>query len=129
MPGNTLRYVREKLVKTSVGQIQVMNKIMGTLDIIGIKLFFVGCTERTLVVSVVHYSFVCLRYVVSVAMHYRMCLVTAGMKVLQNVTLVRYSKRADCWCAFNWSMYNLNGHFIGCIQSSSVRGYGRVHKS
>lgn len=30
----------------------------------------IGCTEKTLVVSIFHYSFVCLRCVVTVFMHY-----------------------------------------------------------
>jgi len=49
--------------------IQEMDKIMKTLDTIGIKLF-VGCTERILLVSIFHYSFVCLRCVVTVSVHY-----------------------------------------------------------
>ena len=31
-------------------------------------------------------------------MHNRLHLVTFRMKVLQNGRLVRFSKRADCWC-------------------------------
>jgi len=53
----------------------------------------VGCTERTLVVSIYHYSFVCLRHVVQVSIHYRLCIVTVRMKVLQNGRLVRFSER------------------------------------
>jgi predicted transcriptional regulator len=44
-------------------------------------------------VSIYHYSFVCLRHVVQVSMHYRLCIVTVRMKVLQNGRLVRFSER------------------------------------
>jgi hypothetical protein len=74
-------------------EIQGMDKIMETLDIIGIDCF--GCTERTLVESIFLYSSVCLRCVVPVSMHYRLYSITVGMKVLQNGRLVRFSKRAD----------------------------------
>jgi hypothetical protein len=44
-----------------------------------------------------HYSFVCLHCVVSMSVHYKFCLVTVHMKVLQNGRLVRFSKGTDCW--------------------------------
>jgi hypothetical protein len=68
---------------------------METLDNIGIKIC-VGCTERTLVVGIFYYSLVCLCCVVPVSTHYRLCLVTVRMKVLQNGRRVRFSKRTDC---------------------------------
>jgi hypothetical protein len=72
--------------------------------------------------------FVCLCCVVPLSMHYRLCLVTVCMRVLQNGRLVRFSKRTDFWCAFSWSICNQNGHFIRCTQSSSFQDYV-VHKS
>jgi len=54
-----------------------------TLGSIGINMFSVGCTERTSVVRTFRYYFVCLRCVVPVSMHYRLCLVTVRMKVSQ----------------------------------------------
>ena len=57
----------------------------------------VGCTKRTLVVSIFCYSFVCLHCVVPVAMHYILCLMTVHMKVLQNGRLVTFSKKTNCW--------------------------------
>ena len=56
------------------------------------KTVCVGCTERTLVVSIYHYSFVCLRLVVPVSLHYRLCVVTVRMNVLQNGRLLRFSE-------------------------------------
>jgi len=29
---------------------------------------------------------------------------------------------------FSWSISNLNGHFIRCIQSSGFQGYDSTHK-
>ena len=74
---------------------------MEKLDNTGIELFVFGCTERTLVVSIFLYSFVCLRRVVPVSVHYRLCLVTIRTKVLQNGGLVRFSKKTNCWCTFS----------------------------
>ena len=42
----------------------------------------VGCNERTLNASILHYSFVCLRCEVPVSIHYRFCLIRVHMKVL-----------------------------------------------
>ena len=50
----------------------------------------VGCTERTLLVSIFRSSFVCLRCVVPVSVHYRVCLVTVRMKGLQNGRFLRF---------------------------------------
>jgi len=59
-----------------------MDKIMETLDGIGIKLFvLVALKEHQLCL---HYSFVCLHCLVPVSVHYRLYLVTVHMKVLQN---------------------------------------------
>jgi len=52
----------------------------------------VGCNEITLFVSIVVYSFVCLRCVVSVSIHYRMCLVTVRMKVKKNERILRLTE-------------------------------------
>ena len=70
------------------------------------KTVFVGLTERTLVVSVFHYSFICLRCLVAVSMHYRLCLVTVCVKVLQNGGHVRFSKWTDSWCLFSCNICN-----------------------
>jgi hypothetical protein len=43
------------------------------------------------VVSIFRYSFVCLHCVVPVSLHYRLCLVTVCMKVVQSGRLVRFS--------------------------------------
>jgi len=91
----------------------------------------VGCTERTLVVSVFRYSFVCSHCFVPMALHYRVCLVTVLVKVLQNWRLVICSKRTDCCYAFSRSICNQNGHSVLCIQTSSIHGYdgmGRLHQ-
>ena len=92
------------------------------------KTVCVGFTEQTLVMSVFHYSFLCLHCVVPV-LHYRLCLVTVCMKVLQNEGFVRFSERVDFWCAFSWSICNQSGHFIRCVQNSSLQGYDGIHKS
>jgi hypothetical protein len=89
----------------------------------------VGCTERTLVVNILHYSFVCLHCVVPVLMLYRWCLVTVHIKVLQKGRLVRFSNRTDSWCMFSLSIYNQISHFLRCIQISSFRCYDGIHKS
>jgi len=89
----------------------------------------VGCTERNLVVNILHYYFVCVHCVVPVLMHYRWCLVTVCIKVLQNGRLVRFSNRTDSWFMFSWSIYNQISHFLRCIQISSFRGYDIIHKS
>ena len=87
------------------------------------KIVCVGCTERTLVVSILHYYFICLHCVVQVSMHYRLCLITVYIKVLQNGRLVRFSKRTDGWYTFSWSIYNQNVDFVSCIQTNSFQGY------
>jgi len=110
-----------ELISTGDGQ------IMETLDSIGIKLC-VGSTERTVLVSFVILLFV-FCCVVTVSMHYRLCLVTVCVIVMQNVRLLRFSKRTDCWCMFSWSICNQNSHFIRCIQTSSFQGDDDIHKS
>jgi hypothetical protein len=87
----------------------------------------VGCTDRILTVSTVHYCFVCLCCVVPVSVRYRLCLVTVCMKLPQNRRLARFTKRTHCWCAFSWSICNQIGQLIGCIQSSSFQGYDGIH--
>jgi len=44
------------------------------------KIVCVGCTESTLVVRIVGHSFVCLRCVMPVSIHYRLCVVTVRIK-------------------------------------------------
>jgi hypothetical protein len=82
------------------------------------KIVCVGCSERILYVRFFHYSFVCLHCVAPASLHYRLCLVTIHMKVLQNGKLVRFSKRTDCWCVFSCSICKQNGHFIRCITAA-----------
>jgi len=65
------------------------------------KTVCVGNTKGALAVNIFLYSFVCLRCVVPVSKHYRLCLVTVRMKVLQNGRLVRFSNTTDCWCMFS----------------------------
>jgi len=108
-----------ELISTGDGQ-------METLHNIGIKLFVLGCTERKLVPPFVILLF-CLCCVVPVLMHYRLCLGTVCMKVLQIGRLVGFSKRTDCGCTFSWSICNQNSHFIRSIQSSSFQGYDDIH--
>ena len=93
-----------RIVKLSTGD----GKIMETLDNIGIKL---------------------LCCIVPVSMHSRLCSVTVCITVMQNVRLIGYSKRTDCWCTFSWSICNQNCHFIMYIQCSSFQGYDDIHKS
>ena len=57
------------------------------------------------------------------AIHYRSCLLTIRMKILQSARFVRFSTWTDFWYAFNWSISNLNDLFIKCIQSSGYQGY------
>ena len=78
----------------------------------------VGCTERTLVVNILHYSFVCLHYVVPVLMHCRWCLVTVCIKVLQNGRLVRFSNRTDSWCMFSWASITKSVTLFGVSRSA-----------
>jgi hypothetical protein len=89
----------------------------------------VGCTERTLVVTIFLYSFVCWSCVVPVPLQYRLCLLTVHIKVLQNGRPVRFSKRMNCWCMFSWSICKQNVNFIRCIQCSSLQGYVSIYKS
>ena len=70
---------------------------METLDNIGIKLFSLGCTKRTLVVSFFILLF-CLCCVMPVSVHYSLCLVTVCVKKLQNGRLLRFSKRTLLVC-------------------------------
>jgi hypothetical protein len=90
------------------------------------KTVCVGNTERTLVVNIFLYSFVCLRCAVPVSKHYRLCLVTVRTKVLQNGRFVRSSNTTNCWCMFSWSVCKRNGRFNRCIQSSSIQGYDAI---
>jgi hypothetical protein len=57
------------------------------------------------------------------SVHYRLCLVTVRMKVMQMGGLT------DFWRAFSWSVCNRNVHFIRFIQSSGVQGCDGVHRS
>ena len=57
-----------------------------------------GCNGTILVVKIFRYSFVCLRCVVPVSMHYRLCLVTVRVKVLQNRRLSDF-QRGQFVCA------------------------------
>jgi hypothetical protein len=93
-----------------------MDKIMETLDSTGIDC--VGCTERTLVESISPYSFVCLRCALLVSMHYRLYSVTVRMKVMQNGRLVRFSKRADYWCAFSRASVNKTTTLLGVYRAA-----------
>ena len=38
-------------------------------------------------------------------------------------------QRRHGWCAFTWSISNLNGHFIRCIESSNFQGYDSTNGS
>jgi len=100
-------------------------QIMETPDNIGIKLFVLATLKEYWLYLLL---FLCLCCVVPVSVHYRLCLVTVGMKALQNGRLLIFSKRTDCWCAFSWSICNQNGHFIRCIQSNSFQGYDDIQK-
>jgi predicted transcriptional regulator len=40
------------------------------------------------------------------------------MKVLQNGRIVRFLKRTDCWCTFNWSICNINSHLLGVSRAA-----------
>jgi hypothetical protein len=40
------------------------------------------------------------------------------MKVLQNGRLVRFSKRTDCWCTFNWSICNHNSNLLSVSRAA-----------
>jgi hypothetical protein len=79
--------------------------------------------------SICHYSFVSLRCGVPVSMHYRLCLVTVGMKAMQNLKLVGYSKTKDCRCAFSCSICDKKDHFTRSSQSSICQGYDGIQRS
>jgi hypothetical protein len=51
------------------------------------------------------------------------------VKESENGRLVRFSKRAERWCAFSWSNYDKNCHIIRCIDSDSFLGYVGIHGS
>jgi len=78
---------------------------------------YVGCTESTLVVSIVRYFFVCWRCVVPVS------------NGLQIVFSKNSYENAAKWKIFkedillvrihSWIICNQNGHFVRCIHSSS----------
>ena len=114
-----------------------MDRIMENTRHCWNKTVCVGCTERTLVLSIFQHSFVPMFYyyfvhlccVVPVSLHYILCLVAVCMKVQQNGRLVRFSRRTYCWCAFSWNICNQYGHFVRCMQSSSSQGYDGIHKS
>jgi len=59
-----------------------MDKIMETLKKYRNKTSCVGCSERSLVVRILRHSFVCLRGVMQVSVHYILCLVAVHMKLL-----------------------------------------------
>ena len=82
------------------------------------KIICVSCTERTLVVSIFLYSFVCLRLVVLVSVHYRLCLVTVRVEVLHNGRT----------CQISWSICNRKWPLHWVIQSSRLQGYNDIHK-
>jgi len=102
--------------------IEEMDIIMEKLENIGKKCLYC-CNEKYLSLLF------CLCCVQPVSMHYRLCLVRVLMKVLHNERLVRFSKRTDGCCAFNWSISNKNGQFFWCLQRSSFQGYDGIHKS
>ena len=54
--------------------------------------------------STFRYSYVSLHCVVLMSVHYRLCLVTVHVEVLQNGRLVRFIKRTDCRCVFSCSV-------------------------
>jgi len=102
---------------------------METLGRMRIKLFVLAALKKTLIANIFRYSFICLRCVVPVSVHYSLCLVTLCRKVLLNWRLVKLSDRTQCWCAFSWSICNQNGHCVRCIQSSSSIRCDGIHKS
>jgi hypothetical protein len=83
----------------------------------------VGCTERTLVVSIFHYSFFCLHCVVPVSNALQIVFSMSSYESTTQWRLVRFSKRPHCWYMFNWSICNQTSHFIRGIHSSSCQGY------
>jgi len=83
---------------------------------IGIQLFCVACIERMLAASIFHYSFVHLCCVVPLPVHYRLCLVTVCMKVLQNGRCPIF--REDRRCTFSWNACNQNSYFIRCTHTA-----------
>jgi len=113
-------------IESGSDQLQGMDKIMETLNNIGIKLFVWLHWKN---ISCEYLLFFCL-----------FKLFSASVNALWTVSLVmglqKYCKmgdlsdfqRANCWCVFSWSICNQNRHFIRCIQSSSFQGYDGVHK-
>ena len=73
-----------ELISTRDGQ------IMETLDIIGIKLFVLAALKN--ISCIFRNSFVCLCCVVPVSVHYRLCLVTVHMKLLQSGRLSDFQR-------------------------------------
>ena len=60
-------------------------------------------------------------------MHYRLCLITVCMQVLQNGRLTSFSKKTDCWCLFSWSICKQNSHFIRCPKQQFPRLWWHTH--
>jgi len=110
-----------QLLISSTMHLKGMEKTMETTHNIGKSC--VGCTERTVVVSTVHYSFVCVCCVLPVSTHYRLSLVKVLMKIL-----VRFSKRTDCWCMFSLSICNQTDTLF-LYQSSIFQCYEGIHLS
>jgi hypothetical protein len=55
---------------------------------------------------------------VPLSVHYRLCLVTVRVKVLQNGRVVRFSKRTDCWRAFSCSICNQTATLLGVSRAA-----------
>ena len=95
------------------------------------KTVCVGCTESTLVVSIVRFFFfVCLLTLCSAIINeLHIVFITVRMKMLQNGRRVRFSKRTDFWCERSCIICNQKGHFVRCIHSSSFCRYDGIHNS
>jgi hypothetical protein len=102
-------------------QLQEMDKNTGNTRQYRNTTVCVGFTERTSVVSIFRWSFVCLRWVVPVSVYYRLCLVTVRMKVLPNGTLVRFSKLTDWWRAFSCNICNRMATTLGVPRAADPK--------
>ena len=71
----------------------------------------------TLIMSMAHYSFACLRCVVPVSMHYILCLVTVCMKELQSGTCNMFKEDRLLVC-FWWSICNKTTTLLGVSKAA-----------
>jgi hypothetical protein len=93
--------------------------IIGTLENIGIKLsVFAALKEHCCIFC---HSFVCLRCVIPVSMHYRLCIVTVHMKVLQIGDLLHFQKGQIVGVHLAGASVNKSANLLGVSRAAVSR--------